>query len=192
LKKIYIDTNIIIAYAVGPTKEKIQYPKAEKIFKQIEDGEFIGVVSTLTLTEIIGVLRTLIGREREKMLTIKEHDQNEHVRHEAKKIYDEIIKILLTMNNIKFEEGKMSNFQTILSDGFELISGSTGFQKFHSTCGICRQAYKSSNYKQILVADILHALLAKDTGCDELLTFDGGFRGIIGHEKIEPLTICVK
>ena len=192
MKKICIDTNIIIAYAVGPKKDKYQFPKAEKIFKKIEEGEFIGVISTLTLTEVVGVLRTLIGREREKMLQVEEEKRDEYVRTEAKKTYDEIIKILLGMKSIKFEEGRMTNFQSILNDGFDLIVDSKGFLKFHSKCGICRQEYRSSNYKQILIADILHALLAKDTGCDELLTFDRGFNGIKGNEKIEPLIICVE
>lgn len=141
---------------------------------------------------MIGVLRTRTGREKEKMNTIKEHEQNEYVRKEAKKDYDQIIESFLGMKNIKFENGKRTDFQSILDDGLELIEESTGFQKFHNKCGICKREYKSSNYKQILVADILHALLAKDIRCDELWTFDEGFKGIIGHEKIEPLGICVK
>lgn len=192
MKKIYIDTNIIVAYALGPEKEKYQYPKSEQIFKQIEKGDFIGVISTLTLTELIGVIRTHIGRDRTKMLSIDEKKQNEHVKTEAKIVYGEIFSTLLQMKNIKFEGGAKTNFQAVLNDGFELIEGSNGFQKFHNKCSICKNPHNSSNFKQILVADILHALLAKDTKCDELLTFDGGFNGIKGHEKIEPLTIIVK
>lgn len=192
MKKIYLDTNIIVAYALGPEKEKFHYPKAERIFKQIEKGEFIGVVSTLTLTELIGVLRTHIGRERDKMIIIEEKKQNDHVKNTAKNAYDLMFNLLLQMENIKIEEGSTTNFQSILNDGLDLIKDSNGFQKFHRKCGICRQEYKSSNFKQILIADILHALLAKNTKCDELFTFDGGFNGINGHEKIDPLLITVK
>lgn len=192
MKKIYIDTNIIVAYALGVEKEPYQYPKAEQIFKQIERGEFIGVISTLVLTELIGVLRTHIGRDRNKMINIPEKKQNTHVKNEAKAAYDEMFDVLLQMKNVKIEEGVSADFQSVLNDGFDLIRDSNGLQKFHKTCGICKRDYKNSNFKQILIADILHALVAKTTNCDELLTFDGGFKGIIGHEKIEPLQIIVK
>lgn len=183
---------MIIAYALGAEKEKYHYSKSERIFNQIQKGEFIGVISTLTLTELIGVLRTHIGRDRDRMLRIDEKKQNEYVKNEAKIAYNEIFHILMEMQNIKFEEGKKTNFQSVLNDGFDLIEGSNGFQKFHKNCGICRKPHDNSNFKQILIADIFHALLAKDTNCDELLTFDGGFNGIKDHEKIESLKIIVQ
>ena len=70
MQKTYIDTNILIAYVSGPQKDPFQYPKAKRIFDEIKQGKYVGVFSTLTLIEVKGVLRSLLGRERSLLQTI--------------------------------------------------------------------------------------------------------------------------
>ncbi len=192
MKKGYIDTNILIAFASGPVKEPRQYPKAKEIFDDIKQGKFVAVISTLTLTEIKGVFRTHVGFDRNNLETVSYTTRSDYVKSEANSMYNQLLGELLHLPNVKFEKGKQTNFQSILDQADEIMDEIKGEVKFYDTCGRCRASFKSSNHKQILVADILHALLAKDTGCDFLITFDKGFNGLKGSTKINPLEIIVK
>lgn len=192
MEKSYIDTNILIAYASGVKKEPRQYPKAELIFDEIKKGQFVGVISTLTLIEVKGVLRTIVGRDRSMLQGIDRSKQVDRVKTDANSMYQVLMTPLLQLHNIKFEKGRKTNFQCILDSANKIMDEVRGRVKFYSKCGICNNSYQSSTHKQILVADILHALLAKDIGCDNLITFDKGFHGLIGNQEIDPLQVVVK
>lgn len=192
MQKIYIDTNIMIAYISGPEKEKDQFHKAKQIFDDIRQGRFIGVISTLTLIEVKGVLRTILGADREQLQAIPENKRADHVRDKAKEIFQAFVSELLRLSSIKFEKGRQTNFQSILDTANDIMDDIKGTVRFYNTCGNCNAPYKSSKHKQILAADILHALLAKDTSCDSLITFDKGFKTLAGNQHINSLQIQVR
>ena len=192
MQKFYIDTNVLISYISGPQKEPTQYPKAQRIFDELKQGTYIGVISTLVLIEIKGVIRTILGTDRMQLETIAQNKQADHIKLESQKIYDELISELLKLPNIKFEKGRQSNFQSILDLANQIMDDIKGDVRFYNTCGNCGAQYKSSKHKQILAADILHALLAKDTACDTLITFDKGFAGLVNNDTISPLQIVVR
>lgn len=191
MKKGYIDTNILIDYTSGPVKSPKQYPKAKKIFDDIKQGKFVAVISTLTITEIKGVFRTFVGYDRNNLESLSPSTRSDYVKSEANSMYNQLLGELLRLPYVKFEKGKQTNFQSILEMADEIMDEIKGEVKFYDNCGRCEAPYKNSNHKQILVADILHALLAKDTGCDFLITFDKGFNGLKGSTKINPLDIIV-
>jgi len=191
VQKVYIDTNILISYVSGPQKEPREYPKAKQIFEDIKQGKYIGVISTLTLLELKGVIRTILGYERTQLETIPQQKQADHVKTKSVEIYNLLVGELLQLSSIKFEKGRQTNFQSVLDIANEIMDEIKGTIRFYDNCGVCRAPYKSSKHKQILAADIFHALLAKDTSCDSLITFDNGFRSLIGNSKIEPLQIQV-
>lgn len=192
MQKIYIDTNILISYISGPEKESNQFSKAKQIFDDIKQGKFIGVISMLTLIEIKGVLRTILGSDRTQLQTIPENKQADHVKTKATEIFQALISELLQLSSIKFEKGRQTNFQLILDLANGIMDDIKGTIRFYNTCGNCNAPYKSSKHKQILAADILHALLAKDTACDSLITFDKGFNALVGNQHIDPLQIQVQ
>ncbi|TBR23863.1 MAG: hypothetical protein EPO63_04970 [Candidatus Nitrosotenuis sp.] len=192
MQKIYIDTNILISYISGPEKEPNQFPKAKQIFDDIKQGKFIGVLSTLTLIEIKGVLRTILGSDRAQLQTIPENKQADHVKAKATEIFQALISELLQLSSIKFEKGRQTNFQSILDSANGIMDDIKGTVRFYNTCGSCNATYKSSKHKQILAADILHALLARDTACDSLITFDKGFSALVGNQYIDPMQIQVR
>ena len=189
--KKYIDTNILIAYVVGKKLEKNQYPKAKIIFDQIKNGKFVGVISTLTLTEVIGVLRTRLGKNTEVLQKIEKQKQGIFVKTEASKLYSTLIEAMLQMPNIKFEKGRQINFQTVLDDSFNIMEEIVGVVKFYLPHKSGNSDVYNSSHKQILVADILHTLLAQDTQCDHFLTFDKGFYGVKNMDKLQSLIIDV-
>jgi predicted nucleic acid-binding protein len=131
VQKIYIDTNILISYISGPEKEPNQFPKAKQIFDDIKQGKFIGVISTLTLIEIKGVLRTILGSDRTQLQIIPENKQADHVKTKATEIFQVLISELLQLSNIKFEKG--IDFSLIAEDEkirksiFIRISGHDGY-----------------------------------------------------------------
>ncbi|MDE1838458.1 MAG: PIN domain-containing protein [Thaumarchaeota archaeon] len=192
VQKFYIDTNVLISYISGPQKEPTQYPKAQKIFSEIKQGVYVGVISTLVLIELKGVIRTILGTDRPQLETIEQNKQSEYVKSESQKIYDELIGELLQLPNIKFEKGRQSNFQSILDAANQIMDDIKGDVRFYDTCGNCGAQFKSSKHKQILAADILHALLAKDTACDSLITFDKGFAGLVGNSIMSQLQIVIR
>jgi len=191
VKKTYIDTNVLVSYAIGPEKEPREYPKAKAIFEDIKQGKFVGVISTLTLIELKGVIRTLLGYDREGLETMPQNKQSDFIKSKADELYNALLAELLQLPYIKFEKGRQSNFQAVLDSSFDIMNEIKGDIRFYDKCGTCGAPYKSSKHKQILVADILHALLAKDTGCDSLITFDKGFKKLIGNIKVEQLEILV-
>ena len=191
MQKFYIDTNVLISYISGPQKEPTQYPKAQKIFNELKQGSYIGVISTLVLIEVKGVIRTILGADRAQLETIEQSKQADHVKSESQKIYNELIAELLQLPNIKFEKGRQSNFQSVLDAANQIMDDIQGDVRFYNTCGNCGAQYKSSKHKQILAADILHALLAKDTACDSLITFDKGFAALVSNSTISSLQIVV-
>lgn len=192
MQKTYIDTNILIAYVSGLQKDPFQYPKAKQIFDEIKQGKYVGVFSTLTLIEVKGVLRSLLGRERSLLQTIDTHKQSDFIKKESTDAYNILLAELLKLPNVKFEKGKQANFQSILDNADQIMDDIKGFVKFYNNCGVCKSNYKNSAHKQILVADILHTLLAKDIGCDSLITFDKGFNALTGNAQIGLMQIIVR
>lgn len=191
MQKVYIDTNILVSYISGPQKEPREYPTAKQIFDDIKQGKYIGVISTLVLIELKGVIRALLGYDRTQLETIPQNKQADHVKSEAAKIYDQLVGQLLQLTNVKFEKGRQTHFQSVLDNANSIMDDIKGEVRFYSNCGICNAPYKSSKHKQILVADIFHALLAKDTSCDSLITFDKGFNALRGNTIIGSMQIQV-
>lgn len=138
------------------------------------------------------MLRTIIGADREQLQTIPENKQAEHVRNKAKEIFQALVSDLLKLSSIKFEKGRQTDFQTILDSANDIMDDIKGTVRFYNTCGNCDAPYKSSKHKQILAADILHVLLAKDTACDSFITFDKGFNALIGSQYVNSLQIQVR
>lgn len=192
MQKAYVDTNILIAYVSGPEKDPLQHPKAKQIFDEIKQGKYVGVFSTLTLIEVKGVLRTLLGRDRTLLQTIDERKQSDYIKKESTETYNVLLAELLKLPNVKFEKGRQVNFQSILDDADQIMDDTKGTVRFYNNCGVCKSQYKNSAHKQILVAGILHALLAKDTGCDSLITFDKGFNALTGNSQIGSMQIIVR
>jgi predicted nucleic acid-binding protein len=192
LKKAYLDANILLAKAAGPQKEPDQFPLAEKIFNQIKNGEFEAVISSLTLMEVIAVLRTQKGREKEKLDGLTRDKQLEYVHKESKSMYDNIIGELLQLPYVKFDLGGRTDMKKLFDMAFDIMLETKGKVRFYQNCKRCdSKNVLYSSYKGLGSDDIIHALFAKDVGCDLFLTFDGDFDELKRNEKIIPLEIRV-
>lgn len=192
MKKAYLDANILLAKVAGPEKEPNQFPLAERIFNQIKSGEFQAVISSLTLMEVLAVLRTQKGREKHKLDGLTPDKQIEYVRAESKIMYDSIIRELLQLVNVKFDLGGRTDMKKLFDIGFDIMLETKGKVKFYKNCKRCdSKNVLYSSYKSLGSDDVIHALFAKDVGCDLFLTFDSDFEELKGNEKVEPLEIRI-
>lgn len=192
MKRAYLDANILIAYVFGQEKEPRQFWKSQAIFEDIKQGKITGIISTLTLMEIMGVFRSIKGSELSSLRGLSDRAQLEYVLQESKSMYDIIIHELLQMPNLVFEKGKQTNLQNTLTDAFAILEKIRGVVKIYDSCAKCGSDHPVSVHKAVAMVDILHALIAKDVGCDVIITFDKGFNELKSHEKFDSIEFDVR
>ena len=192
MKKAYLDANILLAKSAGPQKEPRQYPLAEKVFQEIKRGDYLAIISSLTLMEVLAVLRTQKGREMENLSSLTPEQQIEFVTSESKSMYDSILFELLQLDHVKFDLGGNSDMKKILDVAFDMMQEKLGVVKIHRTCRKCgTENVPHSVYKGLGSDDLIHALFAKDVGCDIFVTFDNDFEQIKGDPRVDPLEIRI-
>lgn len=190
MKKVYLDANILITYAVGPEKDD-KFDLAKQVFDKIKSGEYEGVISTLTLMEVLGVFRRHIGTDRQRMYSVPRDTQGEYVQTESQSMFQSMLGELVKMGNIKFEDGKSVDLASVLNPSLDIMKEVKGIVKFYNTCGICNSQARVSVHKAVATMDIIHTTIAKETGCESLITFDKGFKELQGNDSLNPLEIEV-
>ena len=182
VRKTYLDSGILISLAQGPEKEPDQFRMATGILNKIRNGETIGVVSALALMEVVMVLRVKKGREKHILDKMTPDEQLKYVLRESKSMYDELIAELVRMPNLKFEQGgRRMGAGAAMMDALGILRNVTG--KIRNAGG--------SRFSGAGPVDVIHALLAKDSGCDELVTFDTDFEEMCRFDALEDLEFRV-
>ncbi|MCE2499061.1 MAG: type II toxin-antitoxin system VapC family toxin [Nitrosopumilaceae archaeon] len=181
VRKYYLDSNILLAVSAGPGKEPNQFRMSMGVLDQIRRGETIGVVSSLTLMEVITVLRVKKGREKSSLDSMRPDQQSEFVLRESKSMYDKLVTELMKLPNLKFEYGRRADVYSVMRDALAIL---------HEIRGKVRPD-GNSRFGGAGTVDVIHALLAKDMGCDELVTFDTGFEEMGGIDALESLKFRV-
>ncbi|MGH2611952.1 MAG: hypothetical protein ACRDFB_02755 [Rhabdochlamydiaceae bacterium] len=64
---------------------------ADRVFQEIKGGDYHAVISSLTLMEVLAVLRTQKGREMQNLTNLTHEKQIEFVIAESKSMYDRIL-----------------------------------------------------------------------------------------------------
>ena len=192
MKRAYIDTSVLLSLSVGEKKEPDQYRLAVRVLDEIKDGKIQAIISSLTLMEITTALRIQKGKEKDKLDGLPRDKQVEYVLKESKSMYDELVKELLQLPNVKFELGKHTDLNKLLTQGFDILQKIKGAVKFYNKCKRCgSHNVNYSLFKGLGTDDVIHALIAKDVGCDQLITFDGDFDDLKGLEEFEGLEFRV-
>lgn len=183
--KAYLDTNILVDM-VFPNNNHSQHDKAKQVFNQFKTAKYLGVISTLTLTEFAGVCQRIESFNFAKIATLREHERSKYVQTEGLNNYNRLIPTLVSLPNVKIEKGSTITFQHILEQAHIVMQDTSGtvlIEKNPSTSQF------SSDYKRAYVADILHVLLAKYTDCNVFFTFDYEIKKLENHPLIDPLKI---
>lgn len=191
MKKAYLDANILLSKAAGPQKEPKQYPLAERVFQEIKRGDYLAIISSLTLMEVLAVLRTQKGRE-DGLSSLSPEKQIEFVISESKSMYDSMLFELLQLDHVKFDLGGKTDMKKIFDIAFDIMQEKHGIVKIQHNCKKCgTENVTHSAYKGLGSDDIIHALFAKDVGCDIFVTFDNDFEQLKGDPRIDPLEIRI-
>jgi predicted nucleic acid-binding protein len=188
LKKAYLDANILLAISAGSTKEPDQYRMAVGILDEIKEGKIVGVISSLTLMEVIAVLRTQKGREKHNLKGLSDEKRLEFVLNGSKSMYDKLMGELLQLPGIKFELGKHTDLNKLMNSAFDILQRIKGKVRFYTRCSKCGSRDVSyTAFKGMGSDDMIHALLAKDVGCDYLITFDKDFEDLKIFDEFDGL-----
>jgi len=178
-ERLYIDSMVLIYYFYS--KQRKDFSEKAKIFLQkIERAKFEGVISSLTLMEVIKSLRELLikyGNIR-KIAEIEE-------------IIRQQISGLFAIGNIRFVEGRPPDFRpvpeaeelyfcTVCNEALAILHECTGKPDYD------REEDKIV-HKGLHAPDILHIVLAKKLQCDKLATFEWNFRE--AEKEIVPLIL---
>lgn len=185
MQKAYLDTNILVD-RVFPFGSPIQHAKAVKIFDDCKAGKYLGVISTLALTEFAGVCQRAESHNFAKLATMNQQQRSQFVCDEGKKNYARLIPTLLSLPNIKLEQGKNLDHENMLEKAREIMLDTSGTI---TTSSDPITSQFTSDFKRAYVADILHVLLAKHTACDNFVTFDFEITRLSGHKHIDPIKI---
>ena len=105
-----------------------------------------------------------------------------NILHQSNLMYDELSGKLMQMPNIEFmKEGKGMNATYIMTDALEILDCVTGKL----------QHIGNSRFRGAGTVDVIHALLAQGTGCDELVTADADFEEMNNFDEFDGLTFRV-
>lgn len=192
MKKSYLDANILIAISVGPDKERDQFRMAKGVLNDIKNGVIMGIVSSLVLMEVISVMRKQKGREVSRLGSMSPEEQSKFVLHESGVMYEKLVSELMKLPNLKFELGRHIDLNTVMDVALDILHKIRGriqsYEKRRED-GSRRAAYTA--FKGVGPTDVFHALLARDVGCSDLVTFDGGFEELGEFDEFEDLEFRV-
>lgn len=192
MKKAYLDSNILLSLSAGEKKESDQYRLAVRILDEIKNGKIEAVISSLTLMEVLAVLRMQKGREKHNLDGLTSEKQLEYVLKESGEMYGTLVGELLKLTNIKFDLGKHTDLNKLMDQAFTILQKTKGKVKFYNRCTRCgTKNLNYSAYKGLGSDDLIHALLAKDSGCDQLITFDRDFEVLKELDEFEGLEFRV-
>jgi len=192
LKKAYLDSNILLSLSAGEKKESDQYRLAVRILDEIKNGKIEAVISSLTLMEVLAVLRMQKGREKHNLDGLTSEKQLEYVLNKSGEMYGTLVGELLKLTNIKFDLGKHTDLNKLMDQAFTILQKTKGKVKFYNRCTRCgTKNLNYSAYKGLGSDDLIHALLAKDGGCDQLITFDRDFEVLKELDEFEGLQFRV-
>ena len=186
-----MDSNILLAIIGGPEKEGNQYTMANQILDEVKFGKIQAVISSLTLSEIFFVLKTQLSRNTSELAGMDKEEKIKHINKVSKIEHDKLKGILLKLPNVKFDDGSNAYTKELFSDILNIMGKIKGRMKYHNRCSKCNADHQSNNFKSAGIDDILHVMIAKNTRCDELITFDQDFEELDMFEEIKPLSIIV-
>jgi hypothetical protein len=138
-------------------KEPKQYPLADKVFQEIKNGNYHAVISSLTLMEVLAVLRTQKGREMQNLKGLPPEKQIEFVITESKSMYDSILLELLQLDHVSFDLGGKSDMRKIFDTAFDIMQEKQGVVKIHNNCKKCGSSNVAhSAYKGLGSDDMIY------------------------------------
>lgn len=158
---VYIDVMVFVYFLLSPRYYGISQ-KSRAFFKDIQDGKYVGKVSTFSVMEYVGVAKAIISEQRKKEITHKE----------TLAVKDTILQFIRDMGIELYDADELvvqqdmakcslfSESESLLENATPMLGRNDG--KWHSLKG----------------ADSLHLVFALRTNAEYFATFDDDFRGV--------------
>lgn len=199
---LYVDTNILISYALGEKKDK-RFHIAKKVFEDVVQGKYIMMISNFVLSEALHALRNIATKKAYKAIKDKQTQRElikianstkfrDEVKNRSLKAFKTIVDYITSdPEHFKVEKPKTSYSEKIFSEGLRILSDGFGeFRVFRYRCPKCDSylecekcgSYCEIVYKSINAPDITHVLISKSLGCEYFLTMDKYFSKIPKRE----------
>lgn len=177
--RIYIDTNVLVYFFYSKQRGDLS-DKAKRFLKEIEKEKFEGIISSITLIELIKCLRELLVKFG-GIADINKVDE----------IIGQQLKVLYSINNIHFVEGYPPKFEispdvdqlyysTVSNNSLKLIQAYKGRVLPDYNTG-------KAEHQGLHPIDIIHVVLAKQLHCDKIATFEWNFQETSG--EVTPLIL---
>lgn len=186
---------MIISYQRGPSDPA--YPAAKQIFEaEIGGKKAVGLISMLSLMEIIDVMRKRITERTNKVTLdgMDESTRNYFVKGETDKQIKILIASLTSMEKqklIAFADFTAIDLKKVMDDVYSYSKNYFGQVRKFYQCSICRKPYESFSYKGLGWIDIMHSYLALGLCADELVTGDKSFSILRTDAKFSSLKIVI-
>lgn len=201
LKKVYIDTNVLITYVLGKKRnlKEEDFVAVEELFNNAIEGKYKIVISNFVLAETLHALRSIVTeetfREQEKGLAKNQlfkiansKDFLEQVTEKSQKYFRDIVdKLSRDTKHFYFEEPGQSYPEDMFRNCLDLIVGSFGtFRVYGYYCLSCNEQLSCSKcksdskivYKGLNAPDLIHILISIKLGCQQFFTMDKYFSTI--------------
>lgn len=178
----YLDSSIIVAYILGPNDPF--YKSAKNILENdIINGTTVGLISMLSLLEIIDVIRKRVTeRTNRKLLdSMNEANKKSYIKAESESKISELIDTLTIMEEkgyIIFADFTAIDLKQIVNRIYSYSKAYFGNISKSYFCRICRTPFESYSYRGLGWIDLMHAYLALNLCADGFMTADKSFKDL--------------
>ena len=171
--RVYIDTNVLFNWLFG-VKATTAKPATDFI-KDVENGKYVGIISDVTLNELVKIIRNIMVERGQTDPASWERKKKEAIR----KIYaikkEQIEIVSGTINDCEKSEDDLV-FGKISDQAYNIIQKYPGVAKWDDS-------EKKTKHKGMSTADTFHVILAKIFNCDKIASFDSDFKEVSSEIK---------
>ncbi len=164
-KAVYIDTMIFV-YHLLPSPSTFLSRKSALFIKDIEQGKYIGIVTSFTIAEYISVIKGLLCKKRNKQITSAE----------TLAIKTKLEQFITQMGIVLYDSDTLATKHAIFADCENIIEQDVPSLGKHD-----------GKWHYLKGADALHLAFANSVNAEAIATFDDDFRGVCG--AVRPLII---
>jgi len=140
--------------------------KANTFFKDLEKGNYIGTISSFTITEFLAVVKRILCNKRDK--AVSEND--------VRVIRESLDKFIAQMGIALYDADTLVAGTTVFSDCEDIVESAVPYK-----------GKRNRKWHYVSGADALHVALAIAVKAELYATFDDDFRGV--KEWINPFML---
>jgi predicted nucleic acid-binding protein len=157
---------VFVYHFLSSPRNETLTSKSNSFLKDIEKGKYIGIITTFTIAEYLGVIKGVLCSKRNKQVSAGE----------IMAIKSKFEQFITQMGITLYDSDSLASKKPIFSECENVIERSTAFKGKHDR-----------KWHHIRGADALHVAFALSVNAEAIATFDDDFRGVDG--AISPLML---